>query len=282
VAPKLAHDLVRVLRAERTHDPALAELRDRLVRDRITDAYLRRELGAGGRLDPAELAAQVGTSPAVARQWLAGLRAQHDSPHGLEALGEPVSHGHPTPAQLADLQAHFAAGGHQQTALAGRPPDPERLTVEVERRYWTRELRAGQRLQPRQLARELGGDQRSIGQQLAQLRAGPSTAAERITQLWHAQQQDPAARPRSSSQLAWRLGVSDSYVRHLTWQLRTRHGQPPLAERLAATDQQLASPPPKCRSGRRGAGLAPGRRLPRGRPGAVLPRTRPGPSGRGG
>jgi DNA-binding transcriptional MerR regulator len=33
-------------------------------------------------------------------------------------------------------------------------------------------------------------------------------------------------------------------VRHLTWQLRTRHGQPPLAERLAATDQQLASPPP--------------------------------------
>jgi WhiB family transcriptional regulator, redox-sensing transcriptional regulator len=244
VAPGLARDLLRVLRGHRDRDPGLSELRGRVVRDRITDAYLRRELGAGGRLDPAELAAQVGTSPAVARQWLAGLRAQHDSPHGLEALGEPVSHGHPTPAQLADLQAHFAAGGHQQTALAGRPPDPERLTVEVERRYWTRELRAGQRLQPRQLARELGGDQRSIGQQLAQLRAGPSTAAERITQLWHAQQQDPAARPRSSSQLAWRLGVSDSYVRHLTWQLRTRHGQPPLAERLAATDQQLASPPP--------------------------------------
>jgi WhiB family redox-sensing transcriptional regulator len=142
------------------------------------------------------------------------------------------------------LQAHFAAGGHQQTAVTGRPADPERLAAEVERRYWTRELRAGQRLQPRQLARELGGDQRRIGQQLATLRAGPSTAAERITQLWHAQQQDPAARPRSSSQLAWRLGVSDSYVRHLTWQLRTRSGQPPLAERLAATHQQLASPLP--------------------------------------
>jgi hypothetical protein len=42
------------------------------------------------------------------------------------------------------------------------------------------------------------------------------------------------ARPRSSSQLAWRLGVSDSYVRHVTWQLRTRHGQPPLAERRRA------------------------------------------------
>jgi hypothetical protein len=82
VAPKLAHDLVRVLRAERTHDPALSELRGRLVRDRIADAYLRRQLQGGGRLDPAELAAQVGTTAAVARQWLAGLRAQHPSAQG--------------------------------------------------------------------------------------------------------------------------------------------------------------------------------------------------------
>jgi WhiB family redox-sensing transcriptional regulator len=33
-------------------------------------------------------------------------------------------------------------------------------------------------------------------------------------------------------------------VRHLTWQLRTRSGQPSLGERLAASRQQLASPPP--------------------------------------
>jgi hypothetical protein len=244
VAPGFAQDLLRVLRGQRDRDPGLSGLRARVVRDRISDAYLRQELGAGRRLDPAELAAEVGTSPAVARQWLAGLRAQHHSPQGLEVLREPVSHGHPTPAQLAELQAHFAAGGHQQTAVAGRPADSERLAVEVERRYWTRELRAGQRLQPRQLARELGGDQRQISQQLTELRAGPATAAERITQLWHAQQQEPATRPLSSSRLAWRLGVSDSYVRHLTWQLRTRHGQPPLTDRLAATNQQLASPPP--------------------------------------
>jgi WhiB family transcriptional regulator, redox-sensing transcriptional regulator len=38
--------------------------------------------------------------------------------------------------------------------------------------------------------------------------------------------------------------VSDSYVRHRTWQLRTRSGQAPLVERLAATHQQLTSPPP--------------------------------------
>jgi WhiB family transcriptional regulator, redox-sensing transcriptional regulator len=244
VAPGLARDLVRVLRAHRQRDPALSELRARLVRDRITDAYLRRELHGDQRLDPTELAAELGITATIAQQWLAGLRAQHTGQQGLEVLSEPVSHGHPTSEQLVGLQAHFAAGAHQHAAVAGRPTDPERLAGEVERHYWTRELRSGQRLQPRQLARELGGDQRSIGQQLAELRAGPSTAAERITQLWHAQQRDPAARPFSSSQLAWRLGVSDSYVRHVTWQLRTRHGQPPLAERLAATDQQLTNPPP--------------------------------------
>jgi WhiB family transcriptional regulator, redox-sensing transcriptional regulator len=244
VAPKLAHDLVRVLRAERTHDPALSELRGRLVRDQITEAYLRRQLQGGGRLDPAELAVEVGTTAAVARQWLAGLRAQHPSGQRLEVLGEPVSHGHPTASQLAGLQVHFAAGGHQQTAVTGRPADPERLAAEVERHYWTSEVRGRQRLQPGQLARELGGDQRQIGHLLAQLRAGPSTAAERITQLWQAHQQDPTGRPLRSSQLAERLGVSDSYVRHITWRLRRQAGQPPLAERLASTTGQLANPPP--------------------------------------
>jgi WhiB family redox-sensing transcriptional regulator len=244
VAPGFARDLLQVLRGQRDHDPELLELRGRLVRDRIADVYLRRELAGGGRLDPAGLAAEVGTSPAVARQWLAGLRAQHHSGQALELFAAPVSHGHPTPAQLAGLQAHFAAGGHQQTTVAGRPADPERLAAEVERHYWTREVRGRERLAPSQLARELGGDQRSVGQQLATLRAGPATAAERIAQLWHANQQDPTGRPLRSSQLAWRLGVSDSYVRHVTWQLRRQAGQPPLTERLTATNQQLASPPP--------------------------------------
>jgi hypothetical protein len=243
VAPGLARDLLRVLREQRQRDPELSELRARLVRDRIADAYLRRELQGGGRLDPTELAAQVDTTAAVARQWLAGLRAQHPSGQGLEILAEPVSHGRPTAGQLAGLQAHFTAGGHQQASVTGRPVDPERLAAEVERHYWTREVRGRERLRPGQLARELGGDQRSIGQQLAQLRAGPSTAGERIAQLWHARQQDPTGRPLSSSQLAWRVGVSDSYVRHVTWQLRRQAGQPPLVDRLAATNRQLASPP---------------------------------------
>jgi WhiB family transcriptional regulator, redox-sensing transcriptional regulator len=244
VAPGFARDLLRVLRAERNHDPSLGELRGRLVRDRVADAYLRRELAGGGRLDAAELAAEVGTTAAVARQWLAGLRNQHTSGPGLAALREPVSHGRPTAGQLARLQAHFAADGYQQATVTGRPSDPERLATEVEHHYWTREVRTGERLQPRQLARELGGDQHSMGQQLAVLRAGPATAAERIAQLWQANQHDPGGRPLRSSQLAWRLGVSDSYVRHVTWQLRRQTGQPPLAERLAATNQQLASPSP--------------------------------------
>jgi WhiB family transcriptional regulator, redox-sensing transcriptional regulator len=241
VAPDLARDLLRVLRAERDRNPSLGELRARLVRDRITEAYLRRELAGDQRLDPAELAAEVGTTTTIARHWLGSLRHQHGD-GGV--LVEAVSHGHPTPEQLAGLQAHFAAGGHQHAAVTGRPADPERLAAAVERHYWTREVRGRERLHPRQLARELGGDQRQISQQLAELRAGPSTTGQRIEQLWHAQQQDPAARPLSSSRLAWRLGVSDSYVRHVTWQLRTHSRQAPLAERLAATRQQLASPPP--------------------------------------
>jgi WhiB family redox-sensing transcriptional regulator len=241
VAPGFAHDLLRVLRAHRQRDPELLELRGRLVRDRITDAYLARELQEGQLLDPAELAAEVGTTTTIARQWLGSLR--HQGRDG-GVLVEPVSHGRPTSEQLVELQAHFTASRHQQAAVTGHPADPERLAAAVERHYWTREVRAGQRLHPRQLARELGGDQRMIGQQLAELRTGPATAGERITQLWHAQQQDPTARPLGSGQLAWRLGVSGSYVRHRTWQLRTRAGQAPLAERLAATRQQLASPPP--------------------------------------
>jgi WhiB family redox-sensing transcriptional regulator len=244
VAPDLARDLLRLLRAQRERDPGLGELRARLVRDRITDAYLARELAGRQSLDAATLAREVGTTTTVARQWLAGLRAQHTSQQGLEVLSQPVSHGQPSREQLAGLQAHFAAGGHQQTAVSGHPADPDRLAADVERHYWTREARGGERLRPSQLARELGGDQRAVAEQLTELRAGPSTAGERIAQLWHAQQQDPTARPLSSSRLAWRLGVSDSYVRHLTWQLRTRTGQPPLSERLATTHQQLTSPPP--------------------------------------
>jgi WhiB family redox-sensing transcriptional regulator len=237
-------DLLRVLRAHRQRDPALAELRARLVRDRLTDAYLRRELHGGERLDSAALAAELGTTATVARQWLHTLRAQHTSQQGRAALGEPASHGVPTAEQLAGLREHFAQGGHQHAAVTGRPTSPGQVAAEVERAYWTREARAGERLQALRLARDLGAEPHLIATQLRELRAGPRTARERIEQLWQAHQADPGSRPYSSSQLAHRLGVSDPYVRHVTWQLRTRAGIAPLAERLAASRAQLTTPPP--------------------------------------
>ena len=86
VSPRLASDLVRLLRAQRQRDPALSELRGRLVRDQITDAYLARELKGGQALDAGELAAEVGTTTQVARQWLPTLRAAHSGDPRLAAL----------------------------------------------------------------------------------------------------------------------------------------------------------------------------------------------------
>jgi WhiB family redox-sensing transcriptional regulator len=238
-----AGDLLRVLRAQRARDPGLGELRARLVRDQLTKLYLTRELHGDQRLDPAELAAELGTTTTVARQWLHSLRTQQTSEQRMGALSEPVSHGRPSAEQLTGLQAHFATGGHQHAAVAGRPTDAEQVAVEVERRYWTQEARAGQRLHPVALARELGAEPHLVAAQLRELRGGPATARERIEQLWHQQQQEPGARPLRSSQLAHRLGVTDSYVRHVTWQLRTREGIAPLADRLAATREQLTTLP---------------------------------------
>jgi WhiB family transcriptional regulator, redox-sensing transcriptional regulator len=243
VTPRLATDLVQVLRAQRQHDPGLAELRGRLVRDQITDAYLAREVRGGQPLDPAALARQVGTTPQVARQWLHALRTQQASQDGLGAmLSEPASHGQPSPEQLGQLQAHFAAGGHQQATVTGRPPDPERVAVEVERRYWTREVRGHQPLDEAGLARELGVDRRQVAAQLAQLRAGPATARGRLEQLWAEQAADPNRPPRSR-QLAYRLGVTPNYVRHVTTSLRASQGIVPIDQRVAAAKARLAQPP---------------------------------------
>jgi WhiB family transcriptional regulator, redox-sensing transcriptional regulator len=243
VAPRFTAELVRVLRAQRERDPGLVELRGRLVRDRITDAYLAREVQGGQPLDPAELARQVGTTPQVARQWLHALRTQQASEDGLGGmLSEQVSHGQPSAEQLAQLQAHFAAGGHQQATVTGRPPDAERVAVEVERRYWTREVRAHQPLDEAGLAHEFGVPRRQVAAQLAELRAGPATARGRLEQLWAEQVTDPDRPPRSS-QLAYRLGVTPNYIRHVTTSLRASQGVAPIDQRVAAAKARLAQPP---------------------------------------
>src|SRR5829696_7819070 len=136
VAPGFAHDLVRVLRAHRQRDPELSELRGRLVRDQITDAYLTRELPGGQPLDPAALAAEVGTSTTVARQWLHTLRAGSQSDRRLARLrAEPTSHGRPTSDQLQGLQATYASGGRPSRNDDSRPA--ERALEQIEQRYQT-------------------------------------------------------------------------------------------------------------------------------------------------
>src|SRR5213592_2325448 len=62
VTPAYTKDLLRVLRAQRDQEPGLTELRARLVRDRISDLYLTRELRGSERLDPAQVAAELGTT----------------------------------------------------------------------------------------------------------------------------------------------------------------------------------------------------------------------------
>jgi WhiB family redox-sensing transcriptional regulator len=242
VNPRLAAELLQVLRAQRQRDPGLAELRGRLVRDQITDAYLAHQVRGGQPLDPAKLARQVGTTPQVARQWLHALRTQQASEDGVAGmLGEQVSHGQPSPQQLTRLQAHFAAGGHQQATVTGRPADPERVAVEVERRYWTREVRGNQPVDAAGLAREFGVPRRQVATQLAELRAGPATARGRLAQLWAEQSPDPNQAPRSR-QLAYRLGVTPTYVRHVTTALRASQGMVALEERAAAVRARLAQP----------------------------------------
>jgi hypothetical protein len=182
VAPGFAGDLVRVLRANRQRDPALSELRGRLVRGRITDAYLTRELSGNEQLDPAELAAEVGTTTTVARQWLHTLRAGHRADRRLAGLrGEPVSHGHPTAEQLQVLQAAYAGGGRPQA----ENPRPTRWALErIEQLYQAREVARGQPLDPAAMAREVGVSEHYVRGTLLALRSGTLTAAQRIEQLW--------------------------------------------------------------------------------------------------
>ncbi|HKO84404.1 MAG TPA: WhiB family transcriptional regulator [Actinomycetota bacterium] len=217
VAPGLAHDLVRVLRAHRQRDPELSELRARLVRDRITDAYLTRELASGQPLNPAELAAEVGTTTTVTRQWLHTLRAGQQSDRRLASLrAEPVSHGHPTPEQLAGLQAAYAGGGRPQPEQAPAGWALER----IEQLYQQREVARGQQLDPDQVAREVGVSDHYVRGTLTALRGGTLTSAERIEQLWRLWEAQGGQR-LAVADVARLVGVREGRVRQVLGPLRT-------------------------------------------------------------
>jgi WhiB family redox-sensing transcriptional regulator len=228
VASGFARDLVRVLRGHRQRDPELSELRGRLVRDQLTDAYLTHELPGGQRLDPAELAAEVGTTATVARQWLHTLRAGSQSDRRLASLrAEPTSHGRPTPDQLQGLQAAYTGGG--RPSLNNRRP-AERALEQIEQRYQTREVAGGQHLDPAEVAREVGVSEHYVRGTLGALRGGALTSAQRIEQLWRLWEAEGGQR-LEFSEVARLVGVREGRVRQVLGPLRTAHRHATQAER---------------------------------------------------
>jgi WhiB family redox-sensing transcriptional regulator len=229
VAPGFAHDLVRVLREHRQRDPELSELRGRLVRDQITDAYLTRELPGGQPLDPAAVAAEVGTSATVARQWLHTLRAGRQSDPRLASLrAEPTSHGRPTEEQLQALQATYADGGRpslEDRRLAGSALE------QIEQRYQSSEVVRGQPLDPAALAREVGVSVHYVRGTLTALRGGSLTTAQRIEQLWRLWEAEGGQR-LAFADVARLVGVREGRVRQVLGPLRTAH-----RNATAATDR---------------------------------------------
>jgi WhiB family transcriptional regulator, redox-sensing transcriptional regulator len=227
VTPGFARDLVRVLRAERDRDPALGELHSRVVRDRITDAYLVRELPSGQPLDPAELADEVGTTTAVTRQWLHILRTSHRADPRLGSLRtEPVSHGHPTDEQLAALRATYAEGGRPQ--LEGSRP-VERALEWIEQLYQAREVARGQPLDAAEVARQVGVSEHYVRGSLAALRGGTLTSAQRIEQLWRLWEAEGGQR-LAFADVARLVGVREGRVRQVLGPLRTAHRHASQAE----------------------------------------------------
>src|SRR5215207_7181471 len=228
VASGFARNLVRVLHAHRQRDPELSELRGRLVRDQITDAYLARELPGGQRLDPAELAAEVGTTATVARQWLHTLRAGSQSDRRLARLrAEPTSHGRPTSDQLQALQATYASGG-RPSLNDSRPA--ERALEQIEQRYQTREVAHGEPLDPAAVAREVGVSEHYVRGTLGALRGGTLTSAQRIEQLWRLWEAEGGQR-LDFSNVARLVGVREGRVRQVLGPLRTAHRHATQAER---------------------------------------------------
>jgi hypothetical protein len=231
VNPRLANELVHLLRAQRQRDPELAELRGRLVRDRITDAYLAHEVRGSQPLDAAELAQQVGTTVTTARQWLHTLRAARSGDPRLAGLrAEPVSHGQPTPEQLAGLQAAYSGGGRPDLGVV---PAVGSTLERIEQAWRTREVGHGDHLDPAQVAREVGVGRAYAAQTLAGLRGGELTNTERIQQLWRVVERDGGQRLDAPA-VARMLSIREGRVRQVLGPLRTQQRH--------AADQQTPRP----------------------------------------
>jgi WhiB family transcriptional regulator, redox-sensing transcriptional regulator len=222
VAPAFAADLLQVLRAQHQRDPALTQLRARLVRDQLTDLYVTRELRGGQRLHPAAVASELGTTATVARQWLHALRGvrEHD-PRLARLRATPTDHGQVHADQLAPLAERFRAGGPLPEREPARPVAADALTDRIEL-AWRHAQASGQPLDPAALARELGTSRHYVTSTLTALEAGAPTMRQRIEHAYR-QREVEGGRWVNLTDLAAELRTSKAYVQRVISPLRAAH-----------------------------------------------------------
>jgi WhiB family transcriptional regulator, redox-sensing transcriptional regulator len=222
VAPAFAADLLQVLRAQHQRDPALTQLRARLVRDRLTDLYVARELRGGQRLDSATVAAELGTTATVARQWLYALRTVRAQDSRLASLrATPADHGQVHADQLAELAERFRAGGPAPEREPARPVAADVLTDRIELAF-RRQQATGRPLDAAALARELGTSRHYVTSTLIALEAGAPTMRQRIEAAFR-QREVEGGRWVNLTDLARELGASKAYVQRVISPLRATH-----------------------------------------------------------
>jgi WhiB family redox-sensing transcriptional regulator len=224
VTPTFAADLLQVLRAQRDREPGLVNLRARLVRDQLTDLYVIRELRGGQRLDPAAVAAELGTTATAARQWLHALRGVREHDPRLASLRtSPEDHGQVHADQLAELAERFRAGGPAPTPPPARPVPADALTDRIELAF-RRQQATGQPIDPAALARELGTSRHYVTSTLTALDAGAMTMRQRIEHAYQDREVE-GGRWVNLTHLAQELGTSKAYVQRVISPLRTAHRQ---------------------------------------------------------
>jgi hypothetical protein len=235
VAPVFAGDLLQVLRAQQQRDPALTQLRGRLVRDQLAELYLARELRGGQRLDPATVAAELGTTATVARQWLHALRGVWEQDPRLASLrATPTDHGEVHADQLAALADRFRAGGPLPEREPARPVAADALTDRIEL-AWRHAQVTGQPSDPARLARELGTSRHYVTSTLTALQPGAPTMRQRIEHAFR-QREVEGGRWVNLTDLARELGTSKAYVQRAGHQPPARHPPPAAHSRRSCSE----------------------------------------------
>jgi WhiB family redox-sensing transcriptional regulator len=238
VTPAFAGDLLQVLRVQHQRDPALTQLRARLVRDQLTDLYVTRELHGSERLDPATVAAELGTTATVARQWLHALRTVRERDPRLASLrATPEDHGQVHADQLAALAERFRSGGPPSQREPAGPVAADALTDRIELAFRHQQA-TGQPLDPAELARKLGTSRHYVTSTLTALEAGAPTMRQRIEHAYR-QREVEGGRWVNLTDLARELGTSKAYVQRVISPLRATHRQ---QQRTPATPRVRVTP----------------------------------------